>query len=71
MLKACFSLIHDPTKADFHLVGEALIRYVNLGVTLGAVNLPEVNLRSLTLEEPDHARVSLFQQIGKDSGSLA
>ena len=40
------------------LVGEALVRYVNSGVTLGAVNMPEVNLRSLTLDEPDHARVS-------------
>jgi len=40
-------------------VSEALIRYVNLGLTLGAVNLPEINLRSLTLEEPDHARVSI------------
>ena len=40
------------------IVGEALVRYVNSGVTLGAVNLPEVNLRSLTLDERDHARVS-------------
>ncbi|KAM3071987.1 D-3-phosphoglycerate dehydrogenase 2 [Clarireedia jacksonii] len=38
-------------------VGEALVRYVNSGVTLGAVNLPEVNLRSLTLDESNHARV--------------
>ncbi|QSZ34834.1 hypothetical protein DSL72_007693 [Monilinia vaccinii-corymbosi] len=38
-------------------VGEALVRYVNSGVTLGSVNLPEVNLRSLTLDESDHARV--------------
>lgn len=38
-------------------VADALIRYVNLGVTLGAVNLPEVNLRSLTMDEPNHARV--------------
>ena len=38
-------------------VGEALIRYVNEGATLGAVNMPEVNLRSLTLDEPDHARI--------------
>lgn len=38
-------------------VGEALVRYVNEGTTLGAVNLPEVNLRSLTMDEPDHARV--------------
>jgi len=38
-------------------VGDALVRYVNQGVTLGSVNLPEVNLRSLTLDEPNHARV--------------
>jgi len=38
-------------------VSEALVRYVNSGVTLGAVNLPEVNLRSLTSDESNHARV--------------
>jgi D-3-phosphoglycerate dehydrogenase len=38
-------------------VADALVRYVNQGVTLGAVNLPEVNLRSLTMDEPNHARV--------------
>ncbi|KAI9818568.1 MAG: Phosphoglycerate dehydrogenase ser3 [Pycnora praestabilis] len=38
-------------------VSEALVRYVNEGATLGAVNLPEVNLRSLTLDEPNHVRV--------------
>lgn len=38
-------------------VSDALVGYVNEGVTLGAVNLPEVNLRSLTLEEPNHVRV--------------
>jgi len=38
-------------------VAEALVRYVNHGVTLGAVNLPEVNLRSLTVDEANHARV--------------
>ncbi|THC89965.1 hypothetical protein EYZ11_010583 [Aspergillus tanneri] len=38
-------------------VGEALVRYVNEGTTLGAVNLPEVTLRSLTMDEPNHARV--------------
>ncbi|BDD61944.1 D-3-phosphoglycerate dehydrogenase 2 [Monascus purpureus] len=38
-------------------VGQNLVRYVNEGITLGAVNLPEVNLRSLTMDEPDHARV--------------
>ncbi|KAH0426390.1 hypothetical protein CcaCcLH18_10358 [Colletotrichum camelliae] len=38
-------------------VAEALVRYINQGITLNSVNLPEVNLRSLTLDEPDHARV--------------
>ncbi|KAF2403211.1 D-3-phosphoglycerate dehydrogenase [Trichodelitschia bisporula] len=38
-------------------VGHALVRYVNEGSTQGAVNMPEVNLRSLTMDEPDHARV--------------
>jgi D-3-phosphoglycerate dehydrogenase len=41
-------------------VAQALVRYVNEGTTLGAVNLPEVNLRSLTMDEPDHARVRLI-----------
>jgi D-3-phosphoglycerate dehydrogenase / 2-oxoglutarate reductase len=36
---------------------EALERYINQGTTLGSVNLPEVNMRSLTQDEPDHARV--------------
>jgi D-3-phosphoglycerate dehydrogenase len=40
-------------------VSEALIRYVNEGTTLGAVNLPEVQLRSLTLADQDHVRVSI------------
>ncbi len=38
-------------------VAEALVRYINEGTTLGSVNLPEVTMRSLTLEEPNHARV--------------
>ncbi|KAK1770659.1 hypothetical protein QBC33DRAFT_528834 [Phialemonium atrogriseum] len=38
-------------------VSEALVRYINQGITLGSVNLPEIMLRSLTLDEPDHARV--------------
>ncbi|KAJ5179634.1 hypothetical protein N7492_002844 [Penicillium capsulatum] len=38
-------------------VAQALTRYVNEGSTLGAVNLPEVALRSLTMDEPNHARV--------------
>lgn len=45
-------------------VGQALVRYVNEGTTLGSVNLPEVNLRSLTIDEPNHARVC------QDSGDL-
>jgi D-3-phosphoglycerate dehydrogenase len=38
-------------------VAEALVKYVNFGTTVGAVNLPEVSLRSLTLDEPNHVRV--------------
>ncbi|KAI1674742.1 D-3-phosphoglycerate dehydrogenase [Pyrenophora tritici-repentis] len=38
-------------------VSTALVRYVNEGTTLGAVNMPEVNLRSLTLDQPDCMRV--------------
>ncbi|KAK0371471.1 D-isomer specific 2-hydroxyacid dehydrogenase [Colletotrichum limetticola] len=40
-----------------YILAEALVRYINQGTTLNSVNLPEVNLRSLTLDEPDHARV--------------
>lgn len=43
-------------------VGQALTRYVNEGTTLGAVNLPEVALRSLTMDEPNHARVIYIHQ---------
>jgi D-3-phosphoglycerate dehydrogenase len=38
-------------------VAESLVRYINQGTTLASVNLPEVTLRSLTLDEPNHARV--------------
>jgi D-3-phosphoglycerate dehydrogenase len=38
-------------------VAEALVRYINQGITVGSVNMPEVNIRSLTLDEPDCARV--------------
>ncbi|KAH7074859.1 D-3-phosphoglycerate dehydrogenase-like protein [Paraphoma chrysanthemicola] len=38
-------------------VSTALVRYVNEGATLGAVNMPEVNLRGLSLEEPNSLRV--------------
>jgi D-3-phosphoglycerate dehydrogenase len=40
-------------------VSTSLVKYVNEGTTIGAVNMPEVSLRSLTIEEPNHARVSL------------
>lgn len=43
-------------------VAQALTRYVNEGTTLGAVNLPEVALRSLTMDEPNHARVIYIHQ---------
>jgi D-3-phosphoglycerate dehydrogenase len=38
-------------------VSTALVRYVNEGATLGAVNMPEVNLRGLSLEEANCMRV--------------
>lgn len=38
-------------------VAEALVNYVNFGTTSQAVNMPEVTLRSLTMEEPNHVRV--------------
>ncbi|KAF2172732.1 hypothetical protein M409DRAFT_49269 [Zasmidium cellare ATCC 36951] len=38
-------------------VADALVNYVNFGTTTGAVNMPEVTLRSLTLDEPNHVRV--------------
>jgi D-3-phosphoglycerate dehydrogenase len=43
-------------------VAESLVRYVNEGVTTGAVNMPEVALRSLTMDEPNHARVIFIHQ---------
>ncbi|KAF2106808.1 D-3-phosphoglycerate dehydrogenase [Lophiotrema nucula] len=38
-------------------VSNALVRYVNEGSTLGAVNMPEVNLRATSMEEPNSVRV--------------
>lgn len=38
-------------------VAEALVRYINQGLTIGSVNLPEVQLRSLGREEQESARV--------------
>ena len=43
-------------------VADSLVRYVNEGVTVGAVNMPEVTLRSLTMDEADHARVIFIHQ---------
>ncbi|KAF5385498.1 hypothetical protein D9757_005338 [Collybiopsis confluens] len=38
-------------------VSQALLRYIGLGSTLGAVNFPEVDLRAITAEEGGHVRV--------------
>lgn len=38
-------------------VSQALVGYVNEGLTIGACNMPEVQLRSLTTDEPNHVRV--------------
>jgi D-3-phosphoglycerate dehydrogenase len=38
-------------------VSTALVKYVNEGSTLGAVNMPEVNLRNINLDEPNCVRV--------------
>ncbi|WPG98930.1 Hypothetical protein R9X50_00173200 [Acrodontium crateriforme] len=38
-------------------VADALVKYVNMGITSGAVNMPEVTLRHLTQDEPNHVRV--------------
>lgn len=44
-------------------VADALIRYVNDGTTTGAVNLPEVSLRGMSIEEQEHARVGAFKSV--------
>lgn len=38
-------------------VGSAVSKYINEGSSVGAVNFPEVSLRSLTLDDNDRARV--------------
>ena len=38
-------------------VADSLIRYINEGSTLGAVNMPEVTLRSLTSTDENSVRV--------------
>ena len=41
-----------------YTVSDALVRYINQGTTIGSVNLPDIQHRSLTLEEGDVARVN-------------
>ncbi|KAK9481066.1 hypothetical protein V1514DRAFT_357119 [Lipomyces japonicus] len=43
-------------------VGQALVHYVNEGSTIGAVNFPEVSLRSLSVDEKNHVRVLYVHQ---------
>ena len=43
-------------------VAESLVSYVSSGNTLGAVNMPEVQLRNLTLDEPNHVRAIYIHQ---------
>ncbi|KAI9512799.1 hypothetical protein F5148DRAFT_645886 [Russula earlei] len=38
-------------------VSGSLARYLDFGSTVGAVNFPEVDLRAITAEQPDHVRV--------------
>ena len=38
-------------------VSNFLVHYINEGSTQSSVNMPEVRLRSLTIDEPNHARV--------------
>ena len=41
------------------IVADALVNYINQGITVASVNMPEVNMRSLTSDEPNHARVRI------------
>ena len=38
-------------------VSGALTRYLDFGSTVGAVNFPEVDLRAISAEQPDHIRI--------------
>ncbi|KAI0004268.1 hypothetical protein BJV74DRAFT_763952 [Russula compacta] len=53
--------IGGSTEEAQRMIGEevsgALTRYLNFGSTFGAVNFPEVDLRAITAEQPDHIRV--------------
>ena len=64
VLKVRASSCHCSPRAAGHsltrpAVADALVRYINQGITVGSVNMPEAQLRSLTLDEPDHARVRI------------
>lgn len=53
--------IGGSTEEAQRMIGEevsgALTRYLDFGSTVGAVNFPEVDLRAITTEQPDHIRV--------------
>ncbi len=53
--------IGGSTEEAQRMIGEevagALTRYLNFGCTVGAVNFPEVDLRAITAEQPDHVRI--------------
>ena len=53
--------IGGSTEEAQRMIGEevsgALTRYLNFGSTVGAVNFPEVDLRAITAEQPDHIRI--------------
>ena len=53
--------IGGSTEEAQKMIGEevsgALTRYLDFGSTYGAVNFPEVDLRAITTEQPDHIRI--------------
>ncbi|KAI0274712.1 hypothetical protein BC834DRAFT_815336 [Gloeopeniophorella convolvens] len=53
--------IGGSTEEAQRMIGEevagSLTRYLNFGATVGAVNFPEVDLRAITAEQPDHVRI--------------
>ncbi|KAI0068458.1 hypothetical protein BV25DRAFT_1793825 [Artomyces pyxidatus] len=53
--------IGGSTEEAQRMIGEevagSLTRYLNFGATVGAVNFPEVDLRAITADEPDHVRI--------------
>ncbi|KAH9968897.1 hypothetical protein BC827DRAFT_1121606 [Russula dissimulans] len=53
--------IGGSTEEAQRMIGEevsgSLTRYLDFGSTVGAVNFPEVDLRAITAEQPDHVRI--------------